>query len=114
MAEQTAVAGGETATKSFVPRIAGGIAVLCLGFLGAFFAEGLGLNGLRPALPAMMVIGTVILGTGIHRVLWAPPRDASSIPSSVRPVISAVLAVAAAWCTSFILGVVAAVIRASR
>ena len=79
-----------------------------------FFAGALGLDGLRPALPLVVVGGVVVLGTGIHKALWAPPRDTSSIPASLRPVISAVVALAAAACVSFVIGLVAGLLRATR
>lgn len=114
MVEQATFASAARPTGSAVARIAGGIAILGVGFLGTFFAGTLGLDGLRLALPLLMMVGVVVLGTGVHRLMWAPPRDFSSIPPSIRPVISALIALAAASCLSFIGGFVAGYLRTHR
>lgn len=113
MVEQATVASAARPTGWAVARIAGGIAILGVGFLGAFFAGALGLDGLRLVLPLLMLVGLVVLGTGVHRLMWEPPRE-SSVPPSLRPVISAAIALGAAMCLSFIAGLAAGLLRAHR
>lgn len=90
----------------------GGIALLCAGFFGSFFAGAVGFDALRPVLPLVMLAGVVVFGTGLHKVLWAPPRDTSSVPPALRAVVSALAALAGAACIGFIAGFVAGLLRA--
>ncbi len=114
MSDQAMAADAGRAARAPVGRMIGGIALLCAGFLGSFFLGSLGLDGLRPFLPLLMVAGIVVFGTGLHKALWAPPRDTSSIPPALRPVVSALAALAVAAGISFVGGLVVGLLRAIR
>lgn len=93
-------------------RMALGGAVWIGGFVLIFQASALGLDAVRPFIPFLLVGGVIVFATGLHKVLWAPPRDKMAIPAALRPIISGAIAVALSMCLSFVGGAVLGYLRA--
>jgi hypothetical protein len=90
-----------------------GTAVWIAGFVLFVSAAKLGIEPLRPILPIVLVAGVVLFGMGVHEVLWAPPRDTSTLPRFVRAIISGAVAIAFSSSLSFIAGIVVRSLRST-
>ncbi len=109
---------GATQTGGVAPsggrRMVLGGAVWIAGFVLISQASALGLDAVRPFIPFLLVGGVIVFATGLHKVLWAPPRDTMSIPAALRPIISGAIAIALSMCLSFVGGIVLGFFRVRR
>ncbi len=90
-AESVPVRGG--IARPAPAKIVVGVAIFVGGFVLAFEVSSFGLQAVSLRVPLFIAAGVIVFGAGLHKVLWAPPRDKASYSPAARWIISAVLAV---------------------
>ncbi len=80
------------------------------GFVLAFEASSFGLQAVSLRIPVFIAFGVIVFGIGLHKFLWAPPRDKASFSPMARRAISAVLAIVLAIATTLVGGLLVALV----
>ncbi|MGC4115836.1 MAG: hypothetical protein QM765_14815 [Myxococcales bacterium] len=115
MAAQETASGGKVRTGIILVAV-GILCVIALYvsvYVGAAHLRATGQQrGEAPQVMPLMLAGLVFVGSGIHRILWVPPRG-EALSHGVKQIISAGIAMGSLMALSFVAGMVAAVLRAS-
>jgi hypothetical protein len=64
-------------------------------------------------LPLLALMGLAVFGSGVHRALWAPPRQDAFGSKALRVVVSIIASVASVMLLSCLTGFVAAMLFAT-